>query len=275
MSGALVRWAPLGAAMLLAMALAGCATPAGEGGAPGASGSTSGSTLPEASEESDARRRARIRLELAGGYYSQRNFSVALDEARQAIVIDPTYAPGHGMLGLIYMDLGERARAEESFRQALKLSPDDSEINNNYGWFLCQTGRAGASFEHFQRALRNPLYATPARPLANAGICSLRNGDEAAAEGFLQRAFQLAPNDPVAMYHLAELYIKRRDSERARFYAQRLLGLYEPTAQTLWLALRAERLAQNRDAELSLASQLRRRFPQSREASLLSSGRYE
>lgn len=256
------------------LALAGgCATQPPSASSSGAV--TQNEPLPESSEEPDERRRARIRLELAAGYYQQRNFNVALDEVRQSMAIDPNYAPAYGLLGVIYMDLGDRNRAEENFQRALKISPADSEILNNYGWFLCQTDRPRESIDYFQRALRNRLYATPAKPLANAGICSLRAGNEQAAEEFLQRAFQLAPTDPVAMYNLGELFLKRHDVERARFHSQRLLSLYEPTAQTLWLALRTERMAGNRDAELSLAAQLRRRFPQSREASLLQSGRYE
>lgn len=252
--------------------LGGCAAPSGGGGLSAASGP--GSVMPPTAEESDQRRRARIRLELAASYYQQGNYNVALEELRQSLAIDPGYAPAYGMLGVIYMDLDDRARAEESFQRALRIAPDDSELNNNYGWFLCQTGRERASIEHFQRALRNPLYATPARPMHNAGICSMRVGDEAAAEAWFQRSFQVDPSNPVAMYNLGEIYLKRRDADRARFYTQRLTTSFEPTAQVLWLALRVERLAGNRDAEASLATQLRRRFPASPEAELLAAGRY-
>ena len=48
------------------------------------------------------------------------------------------------MFGLVYMQLKENSRAEESFERALRLSPNDADINHNYGWFLCQTRtRAG------------------------------------------------------------------------------------------------------------------------------------
>ena len=218
--------------------------------------------------------RADLARLLAASYYQPGNYTVALEELRQSLAIDPDYAPAYGMLGLVYMDLNDRPRAEESFQRALRIAPDDSELNNNYGWFLCQTGREKASIEHFQRALRNPLYTTPARPMHNAGICSLRLGDEAGAEAWFQRSFQVDPQNPVAMYNLGEIYLKRRDAERARFYTQRLTGSFEPTAQVLWLALRVERLAGNRDAEASLATQLRRRFPVSPEAGLLAAGRY-
>ncbi len=277
MSGA--RW-PRFAAMLLAAAVvavvAGCATdatsPAGSAAAPGERAATS--VIPRAEVETEQRRRARIRLELAANYYQQGNYNVALEELRRALEVDPGYAAAYGVLGLVYRDLGDRARAEESFQRGLRLSPDDPELNNNYGWFLCQAGKERESLDYFARALKDPLYATPAKPLHNAGICSLRIGDEAAAESYFQRAFQVDPGNPVAMYNLSELYLKRGDLARARFHAQRLLAGFDPTAQILWLALRVEHARGDRDGEASLAAQLRRRFPDSPEAGLLAAGRF-
>jgi len=230
--------------------------------------------MPASANESDQRRRARIRLELAANYYQQGNYTVALDELRQALQVDPGYAAAYGVLGLVYRDLGDLDRAEDSFQRGLQLAPNDPDLNNNYGWFLCQTGRERQSIDFFTRALKDPLYATPAKPLHNAGICSMRVGDEAAAEGYFQRAFQVDPSNAVAMFNLADLYLKRRELERARFYAQRLLSTYEPTAQTLWLALKVERARGDRDGEASLAAQLRRRFPSSAEAGLLAAGKF-
>lgn len=237
-------------------------------------GASAGSIIPGSTEESDQRRRARIRLELAAGYYQQRNYTIALDELGQALRADPDYAAAYSMLGLVYMDLGDRVRAEESFQRALRLTPNDAELNNSYGWFLCQNGREHDAIEHFMQALRDPLYATPGKPLHNAGICALKSGDEAAAERYLLRAFQVDPSNPVAMFNLGEIYLRRGELERARFYAQRLVTTYEPSAQTLWLALKIERGLGDRDAIASLSTQLRRRFPASPEAGLLAAGRY-
>ena len=226
-------------------------------------------------EESDVQRRARIRVELAASYYQQRNYNVALEEIRQALAADPDYAPAHGLLGLIHMDLGDRARADESFQRGLRLAPADSELNNNYGWFLCRTGREAQSIAYFMNALKNPLYATPARPWHNAGLCTLQQGDERTAETYFQRAFQLDPSDPVAMYNLGELHLKRGELDRARFHAQRLVRGFEPSAETLWLAYRVEQRAGDQDSAASYAAQLRRRFPASAEASALAAGQRE
>jgi type IV pilus assembly protein PilF len=224
--------------------------------------------------ESDMRRRAQIRLELAAGFYQQRNYAQALEELRSSLSVDPDYAQAHGLMGLVYLDLNDRPRAEESFLRALALAPDDSEILNNYGWYLCQTDRPREAIAQFQAALKNPLYPTPARPLHNAGICSLRVGDAAAAEDYFQRSFQLDPRNPVAMFHLGEIYLRRGDLDRARFHAQRLLASYPASPETLWLAIRVDRRTGDRDSVASLSSQLRRQFPTSPEANLLQRGAF-
>jgi len=224
--------------------------------------------------QEDTQRRALIRLELASALYQQGSHARALDEVRSALSIDPELAKAHGMLGLIYMDLRDAAQAESAFRRALALSPNDSELRNNYGWFLCQTGRPRESIAEFMTALKDPLYATPARPLHNAGVCALRLGDEATAQEYLQKAFQLDPANPVSMYHLAEIHLRRQQIDQAEFHAQRLLASYPPSAETLWLGIRVARKSGQREAMNSLSAQLRRQFPDSREAGLLQRGAF-
>ena len=223
---------------------------------------------------SEQRRRASIRLELATGYYQQGNYPQALEELRSALSTDPNYAQAYGMLGLVYMDMSDRSRAEESFQRALRLAPDDSELLNNYGWFLCQTDRPRESIAQFQAATRDPLYQTPARPLHNAGICSLRAGDLKGAESYFDQSFRIDPRNPVAMYNLSEIYLKRGELERARFMSQRLLASYPPSPEMLWLGIRVDRRAGDRDSVASLSAQLRRQFPSSREANLLQRGAF-
>ena len=68
-------------------------------------------------------RRARIRLELASGYYEEGKTEVALDELKQVLAIDPNFADAYNLRGLIYMRLGDNRQAEESFRRALAINP--------------------------------------------------------------------------------------------------------------------------------------------------------
>jgi type IV pilus assembly protein PilF len=181
----------------------------------------------------------------------------------------------YNVLGLINMDLGDNAKAEEAFRRALSMAPNDSDTLNNYGWFLCQTQRERQSIPQFLQALKNPLYGTPSKPYLNAGICAQKMGDEVSAEDYYRKAFSLEPSNAGVMLRLSELYFKRNDMEKARFYSDRLNKAYEPSAQSLWLALRIERKAGDRASETSYATQLRRRYPNSPEYLRLQQGQFE
>jgi type IV pilus assembly protein PilF len=225
--------------------------------------------------ESDTRRRARLRVELAMEYFRSRQYSIALEELRNAQNIDANYNEIHNAFALVYMELNETKLAEDSFQRALRLGPNDSETNNNYGWFLCQNGQPQRAINHFQVALRNPLYATPAIAARNAGICSMRAGDMNTALEFLQRSFRFDPGSGLTMYYLAETLYRSKEFTRARFYIARLNEQVEPTPAGLWLAIKIERKLGDRFAEERLANQLRRRFPESRENMAYQRGNFD
>lgn len=221
------------------------------------------------------RARAKARTELAAGYFRTGQLKVALEEGRRAVQIDPTYADGYGLLGLIYAELDDRPAAEDNFRRALQLEPNNPDLNNNYGWFLCQTGRQDEAVGYFQRALRDPLYATPARANMNAGVCLARVKNYTGAEPYLRRAFELDAANATVKYELASLYLATNQVDRAAFYYGLLARSVDPSAELLWLGIKVARAQGDLRTETRLASELRSRFPSSREAGLLARGAYD
>lgn len=226
-------------------------------------------------QETHDRARARIRTELAVGYFQQGQIGVALDELKLALQADSTFPDAHNLLALVYMQMNERSRAEESFATALKLAPHDSEINNNYGWFLCQTAREKLSINYFLTAIKNPLYSTPSKPLINAGICSSRVEDLTAAEDYLTRALAIDASNPIAMYQMANVCLKKKEYGRAWFYINRLNSSFSPTAESLWLGIRIAYYQGERDIVRTLSQQLRRKFPGSKEFGFLNREAYD
>lgn len=219
--------------------------------------------------------RARIHTELAAQYFLRGQHAVALQGLDEALKADANYAPAHNMLGLVYGDLREDAKAEASFKRAIALQRNYSEAHNNYGWFLCQRGRYDAALAQFETALTNPLYASPERALTNAGICSLQKGDLVAAEDYLQRALRRMPNQPAALVALAEVHARQGRLVSARNLLKQASAVSELNAQGLWLGVRVERQLGDRTSEASYASQLQRRFPDSEETHWLRTGQYD
>ncbi|MEW5893478.1 MAG: type IV pilus biogenesis/stability protein PilW [Pseudomonadota bacterium] len=219
--------------------------------------------------------RAQIHTELAAHYYTRGQYAVALGELRIALEDSPRYAPAYNMLGLVHKELREFAQAEASFRRAIELQPNYSDVRNNYGYFLCQRGRHAEGLAQFEVALQNPLYASPDKALANAGACSLAMGDLNRAEGYLQRALARVPNHPVALQAMAELHFQRGHYLAARNALLKLAEQSELDAAALWLGVRTERKLGDKVAEASYAAQLRRRFPDAIQTQQLMRGDYE
>ncbi|MES2353474.1 MAG: type IV pilus biogenesis/stability protein PilW [Pseudomonadota bacterium] len=213
----------------------------------------------------DGLRSARVHTELAANYYGRRQYDVALEELGIALRAFPSYGQAYNMLGLVYMDLKENTKAGQSFEQALKINPNDSDANNNYGWFLCQRGDPAKSIAYFAAAQRDPLYTTPERSLINAGICSRKINDLVGAEKYFRDALALQPNESQALYNMADISYQRGDFEESRKYLIRYMRAEVPTLDALWLAVRTERRLSDRTAEASFAAQLCRRFPDARE----------
>lgn len=132
--------------------------------------------------------RARVHTELAALYYQQGSMKTALEELGTAVKIDPQYAPAYSMLGLVYMQLGEQAQAEDNFQKAVALAPNDPDIRNNFGLFLCDTQQFKRGLVQLDQALANPLYNTPARALVNAERCAQAMGDSPLATSYRLRA---------------------------------------------------------------------------------------
>src|SRR5450756_1599426 len=77
-------------ACLLVLALTGISGCASKMSAAGPAGS--GVEVVTDSDEPEFRKRARIRLELAVGYFEQGQTTIALDELKQSMAADPNYA---------------------------------------------------------------------------------------------------------------------------------------------------------------------------------------
>lgn len=230
---------------------------------------TSGPTANVPREKAE---RARARLELAAAYYRSGQMAIALEETGRALELDPRNAAAYGFQGLIYNELGDRAQAESSFARALQIEPANPDINNNYGWLLCRNGRPLDSIAYFDRAIRDPLYATPARALQNAGSCLAALKDWAGAEAYLRRAYELEPGNPNVQYEAARVAIARADLEHAHRYYQQLTRNGENSAAVLWLGVRLARVSGDSRTEARRARELSEKYPGSPEVFRLQKG---
>jgi type IV pilus assembly protein PilF len=260
----LTKWGVLaGALAMMAVFATGCTTT-----------SDTKTQVADIAGKTTSTQRAQIHTERSAEYFKLNRMAIAVEAAQEAIKSDPSYAPAYGMLGIVYMEIREDKKAEQAFEQAVRLAPADSEILNNYGWFLCDRVAPQRSYTFFERALRNPLYTTPERARYNWGVCARRAGDLATAETQQREALVRAPQFAQAHYEIAEIQFAQKQFREADVSLGRFFSMVrEPAIEPLWLAVRVARARGDRESENTYTIQMRRRFPDAPQTRLAFEGR--
>jgi type IV pilus assembly protein PilF len=227
-------------------------------------------SAPEAYTESDepqTRKRAANRLRLAVLYFQEGKNSIALDEVKQAINADPNWFEAYNMRGLIYMRMSDYALADASFQKALSINSGSAEVKHNYGVMLCKQNRTGEALRMFSAAIATPGYNQRANTWMEQGVCQIDAGQKSDAELSFTKSYEIDPGNPASGFNLGSLLFQRGETVKAQFYIRRINNGEYATADSLWLGVKIERRLGNSDAVAQLGGQLRKRFPQSTQAS--------
>ena len=77
----------------------------------------------------------------------------AREEAAKALALDPDLGDAHCVTGMVmFMNDYDWTGAEREFRQALELSPGNSDIHDKYGWMCSAMGRSDDALRLLRRA---------------------------------------------------------------------------------------------------------------------------
>lgn len=209
---------------------------------------------------------AQLNAELGANYLRQGNLVQANEKLEKALRQDDDNVDAHATYALLQMELGHPEKARRHFREALDLAPDEPQLHNNYGTFLCNQGEHDEGIKQFLTAGENRLYSTPEYAYANAGVCALDAGRIDEARSYLRRALEINPRLPSALRELAVLEYDSGRPAVARSYLLRYHESFAPSAETLLLATRVERRLGNRERALEFGRKLLRNFPDSEEA---------
>lgn len=208
-------------------------------------------------------------LQLGIGYMREGQYEKALEKLNRAKEAEPDYPPVYNALGVLHQSMGVYDVAEESFKTAIRLNPEDSSVLNNYGLLLCQTLRFEEADTIFIKAANNPLYTTPELAFNNAGACALDQGKTELAKTYLEAALKNNSRLGPALIQMSEITYEQGNYTSARDYLERYLALYQHTPKSLWLGIRVEEALGDKNAVSSYALLLRNQFSESEEAELL------
>lgn len=247
--------APL-AVLLVTALLGGCAS------TPSAPHSAS----PAHEEPTDNTRAAQVNVQLGLGYLQRGHKQAAMEKLQRALEFDPNSALAHHAYALLQDVLGETEEADRHFRRAIELDPKDSEALNNYGAYLCRHKQTEEGIGMLERALANPLYATPEFAWANIGQCRRQAGQPAAAETALEKALKSNSRHASAWLQLGEVQMELGQPVKASRSLQRYHELAPQGPSSLLLGARIEHALGHREAQANYELLLRGKFPESDEA---------
>jgi type IV pilus assembly protein PilF len=209
-------------------------------------------------------------LQLGIAYLQQNNLATAKEKLERAVKENPKDPNVHNALALLYERLAQPDDADKEYRTALRLDPQNPEIANNYGAYLCRSNRAEEGARRLLEVAKNPLYRTPEAAYTNAGVClrSLHRDDE--AETNLRRALEIRPSFAEAAFQLGDLELQRGRLAEARTRVDSYLGTYPATPDLLLLGVRIARASGDRVTAERYARRLRLDFPDSQQVRALS-----
>lgn len=216
---------------------------------------------------------AQVHTDLAGEYYRVGQVSVAVKEAELSLAAAPDYVPAHNLLALMYAQMRQTAQADSHFLTALKLEPKNTDLRNNYAWYLCGSGRSDLALSEFSKVLRDPLYPSIDKALTNAGVCAARMGRADLASSYLNAALDINADNGVAHLYRAHVYLNAKNTKSAADDAEISADRLKETAALLWLQIRLARAQRQSVSERSVL--LKTRYATSDEADWLKNEKYD
>ena len=136
----------------------------------------------------------------------------ALNRAVQLRPDEPTY---HFALGTAWLNQpADLQAAEQSFRQFLKLKPDDMQGQLHLGYVLLKQKKQTESREWLLKSVRNGV-GTP-EAFYYLGLIAQAENDDAGAIKLFQKSVQLAPSFASAHVALGSSHLKLKDYVRAQ-----------------------------------------------------------
>jgi type IV pilus assembly protein PilF len=140
---------------------------------------------------------------------ARENLEIALDHS-------PSYYRAQISMAHYYERVGELSAADMMYSRSLRQNPDNGNVLNNYGTFLCKQGEYERADQYFNKAIEQPLYFLISASYENAALCAVKAGNNDKALHYFERTLAHDPNRQRAILHLAKLEIEMGNYKEAR-----------------------------------------------------------
>ena len=206
-------------------------------------------------------------IKLAMQYIGSKNRDLARVHLQKAAKFESRArrAKLHNGYGLLYQMEQETELAEKHFRKAIASDKTDSMARYNLAGFLYNQGRFKEARQQMKIVSADLAYERRPQALYILGLAQRKTGQVTEALRSFEKATQLLPGFAPPYIEAAEIYFVQQQLPAARRALEQYVLLAQPTAKSLWLAVRIEDSFGNRDAAASQGLKLKNLFPYSNE----------
>lgn len=159
---------------------------------------------------------AKINAQLGMAYLEQKNVQRAKQKLLMALQQAPNIPEPWYSMAYFLEATGNKEEASKYYLKSIEVAPERGDAQNNYGTFLCRSGRYQESIKHFMLAAKTKDYLDPAAAYENAGMCSMKMKSYEQAANYFNQALLKDPARTFSLLKLAEVDLKLKKYKEAK-----------------------------------------------------------
>lgn len=221
----------------------------------------------------DQKEAARTRIALGINYLQRGDNAQAKFNLEKAKSLAPELAEVHNAMAYYYQQVAEFEAAENSYKTAIDLEPNNADSYNNYGAFLCQRGKYDQAEQLLLQAISRPGYIRAADSYENIALCRLEQKDFIQAKTYLDLSIKHNASRPSALFNLASVNYAMADLPAAQVLLDRMQSASQISPRSVLLGYLIAQEQQDYSRMQTAEQLLLTTYPQSQETLLFSQGK--
>ncbi len=223
--------------------------------------------------KTDQKEAARTRIALGINYLQRGDNAQAKFNLEKAKSLAPELAEVHNAMAYYYQQVAEFEAAENSYKTAIELEPNNADSYNNYGAFLCQRGKYDQAEQLLLQAISRPGYIRAADSYENIALCRLEQKDFIQAKTYLDLSIKHNASRPSALFNLASVNYAMADLPAAQVLLDRMQSASQISPRSVLLGYLIAQEQQDYSRMQTAEQLLLTTYPQSQETLLFSQGK--
>ena len=207
-------------------------------------------------EEAVITRASDLNIQLGMAYLREGRLDLAKLKFMRALELEPTSAKALYSLGYYYEKTQDVPEATAAYQKAFALAPNDPNVQNSYGVFLCRTGQYDQGEALLVKAASQNTFEQVGLAYENAGFCMAKAGQSDQAIAYFKKAIDHNPRLVNSYYELANINFNSGHYKEASYYFKQFEAHANQTTESLEFGIKLAEHFQQEEEVADLKARL-------------------